>query len=355
MTEILYRNRRAFRAENENIRVTVTAEGGHIAEIFHKSAGMNPLWTPPWPSIEPSLYDAAAHPEYGTSNEASILGGLMGHNICLDTYGPPSPEEFAAGIPVHGEGPVVPYRATVNTDSISLRATLPLAQLRFERRIHLSANGRVVNFHESLENLSGLDRPVLWTQHVTMGPPFLEHGRTEFRAPATRSKVYEVDFGGAQKPGAEFEWPNCPLRDGGSADLRVYPNEAVSAGFTTHLLDTSREHGYFAAWSPDSKLAFGYAWKRHDFPWLCRWEENRSRTEPPWNGKTVTCAIEFGVSPMVGSRRSMVQLGSLFGVPAYRWLPARARIDVEYCAFLDRADAIPESIVWDGKEQIDFA
>ncbi len=28
-------------------RVTVLEEGGHIAEIFDKRSGVNPLWTPP--------------------------------------------------------------------------------------------------------------------------------------------------------------------------------------------------------------------------------------------------------------------------------------------------------------------
>lgn len=36
MTEIIFEKRRAFRIENEQIRVTATVEGGHIAEIQHK-------------------------------------------------------------------------------------------------------------------------------------------------------------------------------------------------------------------------------------------------------------------------------------------------------------------------------
>jgi hypothetical protein len=37
----------------------------------------------------------------------------MGHSIRLDTYGTPTPEEAAAGMPVHGEAAVVPY--TINS------------------------------------------------------------------------------------------------------------------------------------------------------------------------------------------------------------------------------------------------
>src|SRR4030095_10633319 len=52
-----YHGRRAAAIENADLRVTVLEEGGHIAEIFDKRAGVNPLWTPPWPSLEPSSFD----------------------------------------------------------------------------------------------------------------------------------------------------------------------------------------------------------------------------------------------------------------------------------------------------------
>src|SRR5579885_1669223 len=109
MSEIQYRARAAARIENEHLRVTVLRQGGHIAEIFHKASGVNPLWTPPWPSIEPSVYDPAKHPEYGSGKDAKLLAGIMGHNVCLDLFGGPSEEEAAAGMTAHGEGPVVAY------------------------------------------------------------------------------------------------------------------------------------------------------------------------------------------------------------------------------------------------------
>src|SRR6478672_4406560 len=108
--ETSYRNRRAVRIEDDRLRVTLTIEGGHIAEILDKATGVNPLWTPPWPSIEPSAYSADRHPEYGGNAESRLLSGILGHNLCLDIFGPPSEEEFAAGIGVHGEASVAQYR-----------------------------------------------------------------------------------------------------------------------------------------------------------------------------------------------------------------------------------------------------
>src|ERR1700728_5077237 len=106
MAETLYRGRRATSIENGLLRVTVLHEGGHIAEILDKRSGVNPLWTPPWPSIEPSTYDPQKHPEYGADAESKLLSGIMGHNLCMDIFGGAAPGEGAAGVPVPGAGHV---------------------------------------------------------------------------------------------------------------------------------------------------------------------------------------------------------------------------------------------------------
>jgi hypothetical protein len=351
MTEIQFEKRRAVRVESSQLRVTATFEGGHIAEILHKASGVNPLWIPPWPSIEPSTHDFARHPEYGPGAESPLLAGIMGHNICLDTFGGPSVEEAAAGMPVHGEGPVIAYDCAGEGNEITLEGTLRLAQLRFSRRIQVIEGSPVVRIAETVENLSASDRPIAWTQHVTLGPPFLESGETEFRMPATRSKTGDPSFNdnlGPYQPDTEFTWPLCPLKSGGIEDLRVYTKGPVSAGFSTHLMDPSREQAFFLARSPATKVLFGYVWRRADFPWLARWEEHFLRATPPWSGRTMTCGMEFGVSPVVESRRKMVERGPMFGVPGYRWVPARTKLNVEYCAFITTAETIPETVAWDG-------
>ena len=341
-----YRGRRAVSIENENLRVTVVQEGGHVAELLDKRTGVNPLWAPPWPSIEPSTYSAAKFPEYGASGEAKLLAGILGHNLCLDIFGGPSVEEAAAGMEPHGEGSIVPYDITESRAMIEMRAIFPLAQIHFERRIELhQAN---VRFLETVQNLAGADRPIGWTQHVTLGPPFLERGSTQFRATATRSVVLGGDFSPANylKGGAEFEWPNAPLKDGGACDLRVFNSAAVSGAYTAHLMDPAREHAFFTAFSPSLKVAIGYIWRTRDFPWMGIWEENCSRMHAPWNGKAITRGMEFGVSPFPESRREMVERGKTFGVPGFRWLPAKGTLKAEYWASVRTEQTTPESMSW---------
>jgi hypothetical protein len=334
MAETTYRNRRACQIENDRVRVTVLQEGGHIAEVLHKPSGVNPLWTPPWPSIEPSAYNRAKHPEYGGDEESKLLAGIMGHNLCLDLFGAPSPEEAQAGMTVHGEASIAPYKVSANGPELVESCDLEQARLHFERRIEL--RGNVIHIGETVINTSALDRPIAWTQHATLGPPFVERGSTQFRAPGTRS--YSLDTG------TEFFWPMAPRKDGGEEDLRVYTNAPVSGGFTTHLMDPQLDDAFFFAFSPRSRVLFGYVWKRSDFPWLGMWEENRSRLQPPWNGETIVKGMEFGASPLPESRRKMIERNTMFGAPCYRWAPALVPLCVEYYAFITTAKSIPENL-----------
>src|SRR5260370_4137528 len=223
MSTTVYRDRRAATIENNELRVTVLEEGGHVAELFDKQAGVNPLWTPPWPSIEPSTFDRARHHVYGDDADAKLLAGIMGHNVCLDMFGGSSPDELAAGLAPHGEGSVAPYRVDAAGTELTMRAILPIAHIRFERRIAL--HGRTVRIRESLESLLAFDRVIGWTEHVTLGPPFLEKCVTEFRASAARSRVFEQVFGTGDYlgVGAAFTWPTAPHAGGRRGDLPRVP------------------------------------------------------------------------------------------------------------------------------------
>ena len=346
MKRVTFCGRRAAQLETDELRLTVTQEGGHVAELLHKETGISPLWIPEWRSIEPSEYSDADNSEHGDGPESQLVAGLLGHNICLDLFGAPDPEEAAAGIPVHGEAPVAAYEIEGSNHELVLSANLPRAQMSFQRILQMVDHG-VIRFSETVHNLSSTDRPIGWTQHVTLGKPFLERGSTHILTSATHSKVYEHGFNGGlgmQKSGAEFEWPLCPRIDGGVDDLSIFTTEESSGGFTAHLMDPTQNNAFFLAWSPRYKLAIGYIWRREDFPWLSRWEENKLRPWAPWNSNGFALGMEFGVSPMVESRRRMVERNRMFDTPTFRWLPARSSRSVDYYATIKRAETIDSAL-----------
>ena len=344
MPKTIFKGREAVTIENENLRVTALVEGGHIAEVLEKSSGVSPLWVPHWDSIEPSLYTPEQHPQFGSGPDAKLLAGIMGHNLCLDLFGGPSTEEAALGYTAHGEGSVVGYEIGESHDGFEMRAILPLAQISFSRALQLQGN--FVRIRETVESLAAFDRPIAWTQHVTLSPPFLDPATTIFRASMTRSIVASFDpgFDAYLKRDAEFDWPNAPRTDGGISDLGQMQPAAPASGYTTHLADPMREDAYFIAYSPQYQLAFGCTWKRKDFPWMGIWEENCSRQQAPWNGCCIARGMEFGVSPFPESRRDMVDRRRLFAVPSYRWLPARSRQEVEYWICSQHSTSVPETI-----------
>src|SRR5271163_4631228 len=117
----MFHGRKAARLENDILRVTVLEEGGHIAEVFDKRAGVNPLWIPHWQSLEPSSFSQKDRAVFGNGPDAKLLAGIMGHNLCLDIFGGPSPEEAAAGLTVHGEAPVAVYDIAAGDSDLTAR------------------------------------------------------------------------------------------------------------------------------------------------------------------------------------------------------------------------------------------
>ncbi len=350
MKRTTFRGRRAAQIESSELRLTVTQEGGHIAELVHKATGVSPLWIPEWRSIEPSEFSPELHADFGDGPESRLVAGLMGHNICLDLFGSPDPEEAAAGIPVHGEAPVAAYEMTGNERALEIAANLPKAEMNFRRSIEIADNG-IVCFEEIVENYSCTDRPIGWTQHVTLGAPFLERGSTRFSLSGTRSKVYEGDFNdglGMQLPGAEFEWPLCPRKDGGVDDFSTFtkrgsvrrvhraPDEYGGGSRILCRVVTAFRAGVWVRMETRG-LSVACALGGESSPALGSMEQPRLRA---WDG--VRRISYGGIATADGGP------GKMFSTPTFRWIPAQSSRSVRYCAFLRSAGAMPQGVRWDG-------
>ena len=334
-----YHGRHAWTLKNDKISLVVVPGGGHIASLSLNAgpgAHLNPYWLPPWPSVEPGAWSHSGN-AYGDKPGAQLLSCILGHNLCLDFFGAPSEAEIKAGIPVHGEAPCINWTSFAHSsDRIVYGATLPIAQMKVTRTIKLTPGSSAMWITEKVDNLSPVDRPFGWQQHVTLGPPFLQEGNTMYDMSGKWSKVDSKEFSKAQrlKQGAEFEWPNAPGASGETVDLRSYPTSAKNSDFTVTLMDPSRDWVYFTAINPKKRLLIGYIWPRKAWPWGANWEENHFRAGRPWNGNGVARGIEFGASPFAYSRRDAITMGTLHGVPTYRWISANASQSVSYAAFV---------------------
>jgi hypothetical protein len=323
--------RPGFRLQAEWGYVSVLDGGGHICELVsYKHGALNPLWKPTWKTIDPSTYTRRKHTRvYGPPPEGRLLAGIAGHSISFDYFGPPSPEEIAAGHSTHGEAPVVNWhrqpRSGRSTPALIYDANLPRAQMRLRRVISLDRVQPVAYCEETAFNLATFDRPISWNHHVTFGPPFLESGVTLFDMPATRSKVCPATFSKQMsiEPDAEFRWPNAPTKKGGALNLRT--TETGRFGhYTAHLLDAALQTAFIAVCNPRLRLLVLYLFNRHEFPWVGNWEESYSRTHTPWNGREFCRGFEFSTTPFPIPRRETVAQGKLFDEATYIWLSAKS-------------------------------
>ena len=333
--------RPGFRLQADWGGISVLQGGGHICELrLSACPRVNPLWRPQWTTIDPFHYTTARHARrYGGPPDGRLLSGIAGHSLSFDHFGPPSPEETAAGLTTHGEAPALKWNLQKQAESprpqLQYGLTLSEAQISFSRKLTLDRVNPVIYCEEEAVNLSSYDRPISWNQHVTFGPPFLEAETTWFDMPAMQAKVCPASYSArfALQPDAEFTWPNAPTKDHKRTNLRTTP--ALRFGhYTAQLLNPELEIGFVAACNPRLKLLVVYAFRRAEFPWVGNWEERYNRTSAPWRGKTYCRGLEFSTTPFAIPRRQTIDQGPLFGERTYRWLPAKSKARVRFLILL---------------------
>jgi hypothetical protein len=329
--ETTFEGRRALVIENDRIELLLLPQGGAFASLVLKDdpERMNPMWNPL------RLARAAGQDVNAVTS--------IGHFVCVDGFGPVSAEERAAGLANHGEAHRQPWE-TVNVSKAGgrqrfvFRAKLPAVQEVFTRTVELADGEQAVSVEGELESLLPFDRPVSWAEHATIGPPFLEAERTVIDVPAGRcmtrpARARSASVPRRTVPEKEFTWPMAPAASGGVADMRRMPVGHNSMDHTGCALDPHRELAYVTALHLDKRLLLGYVWRREEFPWIQKWMNYPAAAE------RTALGLEFGTQPFDIPRREAVDMGRLFDLPTFRWLPAKSRVRARFVMFYAR---VPE-------------
>src|SRR5208337_1168104 len=108
---------------------------------------------------DPSTYRTTKHArKYGGPPDGRLLAGIAGHSLSFDHFGPPSPEETAAGLTTHGEAPALKWDVQNQVQSprpqLQYGLTLPEAQISFSRTVTLDRVNPVIYCEEEAVNLS---------------------------------------------------------------------------------------------------------------------------------------------------------------------------------------------------------
>ncbi len=340
----VWNGRDATRLANDLVELITLVDGGHLAAFrFLESTrcpSENVLWEAPWMTVGLNS---------NRDEELSQTGGVTGHALCLDYFGPPSQADAAAGLPIHGEAAARRWSVERNIDdkhaTYQAKVQLPVAQLSFERTILLQNHESVVYIEEKVNNTRNMNHVFQWVQHATFAPPLLNSADSTFAVSGTRGTTSPLDYEGGSllAMDKEFSWPYAPLRGAGGATVDLSrPFSAKGRGFVTAVqLDPRRTVEFVLAMNWKLRLGVGYCFRRKDFPWLAIWEENCARSGSPWNGTTQARGMEFGTTPLPLGREETIRRGDIFGTPTSCVVPAGGRKMACYLMFLF---AIPEGI-----------
>jgi hypothetical protein len=322
----------AVSLSNDKLELTLMVKGSTLASVVLKDdpEKLSPLWNP-----------MRMARELGQSPHFDGGAGLF---VCVDGFGPVSPEEKAAGLPGHGEAHTRMFEIKSGREGastfVTMRADLPIVEEKFTRTFRVVDGESVVSVDSELENQLGFDRPVNWAEHATIGSPFLESGVTvvDLSGSRSRTRPYDrIDIGQSVRrlaSGQDFTWPLAPGLNGVPVDLRRTPKNAHYLDHATTLMDPNRELEWATALNPNKRLLLGYIFRRAEYPWLQYWGNY-----PP-TGK-FSRGMEFGAQPFDVPRREAISTGTMFGAPTYRWLPAKSKITTHFVVFYTH---VPEGL-----------
>jgi hypothetical protein len=332
-----YEGQTAALISSDKVALTVTTLGATLASIVLSDdpAKLNPLWDPVRIARE--------------QGREVAFNGSAGHFVCVDGFGPPSTDERAAGMPMHGEAHVTRFEMSrveePGGSAVTFTAKLPIVQELFTRTYHVVKGENVVYVDSELENLMGFDRPVNWGEHATIMAPFLQPKVTtvylsgtrsqnrDYRPPAGQNPLPGQSPGaGTQRrlvPGQDFTWPMAPGLDGKPVDLSSPPEDAHFLDHATTLLDPTRDFGWVAALNTSRHLVYGYLFRRQDYPWLQHWDNYPNTAQ-------LVRGMEFATQPYDVSHRDTVTLRSMFETAVYRWLPAKSKIESHFLLYYAR-------------------
>src|SRR3984893_6119766 len=248
---------------NGRVSITVLEQGATLASVTLPVAHVapDPLWNPIRLARE--------------NGRSAQFNGAFGHFVCVDGFGQPSPSERAAGMPMHGEAHLLQFRVNRdNAGELEMKATLPIVQEVFTRTFHVVPGENVLYVDSRLENLLGFDRPVNWAEHATVSAPFVEPGKTFIEVSGSRSQnrpYSAAQPGRGNGPprtqrrlvsGVDFAWPLAPSLDGGTVDMRTFPEEPHFIDHAATLMDPARDIEFVVAFNKARHLVYGYLFRR---------------------------------------------------------------------------------------------
>jgi hypothetical protein len=300
--------------EGTKIKLEIQTEGSAITHFSLKKNPVNPFtWT----------VDKSQMPKPNQDGPV-----FRGHFLSMGRWGAASEAEQKAGIPHNGEVNTLTWKVTapVHEENLNLVAESECLevkdQMKVSRKITVPKTGTSFLMSETVENLAFTDRIYNFTQHPTIGEPFLDPS-TLIDCNASLGFDQRTDFHTLEK--SAFTFPEGHLTDG-YADLRTVNEDRGYV--TTHIFPDTCQIGWVTATSPSHKLLLGYIFRTKEYPWLNLWHWKKDR-KPHAHG------LEFGTTGLGQPYKLLVDnCVTFFGRKSYDWIETGERVTKKYICFL---------------------
>ena len=285
LAQTIVKGRRSLVLEGKVAQLVVDLGGGSFTNFHLRSQGISPLnW---------GMTDKSTEPR------------PMGHFLCLDRWGQPSEAELKNGMPFHGEASYVEWQAkqlpheSEGSVQAEMTASLPLAGIKVDRHIALSASGAFFTVREEITNTNKLGRLYNIVQHATIGPPFLDES-VVVDANARKGFMQGSPLPNPEEP--SVYWPTG-LLDGQPVNLR-HLTDNHNPNVVSFTID--EEYGWVTACNAAQGLMIGYLWKTSEYPWFNAWRHVEK-------GKPFARGLEFGTTGLHQPFPVLVKKGKIFG------------------------------------------
>ena len=152
-----------------------------------------------------------------------------------------------------------------NGPVLEMSVATPITPARFTKVLRLDDDAPVLNITYRIEHLGTRPFDYLWGVH-----PCLAISETHrFDVPALRAEVSEWSGGGIGREGDTYDWPNLPLPDGSTLDIRKVQSADFGSLALHHL--TGLQEGWAACTDTSTHRGFGLVFDQTTFPVVWLW------------------------------------------------------------------------------------
>jgi hypothetical protein len=298
---------------NPVAQATFCIQGGALVDFHLHCAPVNPLsWDPK------GGFGLGPH--------------TRGHYVCFDRWGPSTAEDYARGIPVHGEAhhttwDVIRY-PQLDSPTLVLSCRLPVSGLELHRRVRLAAREPVLTVVDTVRNPDSRPRIYNLIQHASLGPPFLN---ASTRIDTNAERGCSLDKFVSPEPWTlPQSWPvfQCGAV---AVDLR-YARNCFGPGLLSLTYPPETETAWVTAVSPEHGVLLGYAWDPQAYPWLNLWRYHENTTPAAFG-------LEPGTTGVHTTFPELLELAGKYPRPLVHELAPGQSRTYEFTVFLARVDA----------------